>query len=239
MSAPRVIAILPVYGEADKIRELVARIPRDVVTEVLVVNDHSEDATEAEARQGGATVITNAKREGCGASIRIGIDYARKQRADIIAVMAGNGKDDPALIPSLVRALEEGPYDLVQGSRYLKGGSRRNMPLHRRVGTWAYSVLFSALNGRRITDATNGFRAFRSSLLQDARINLWQDWLKNYEVESYLLTQAIRLGYRVGETPVSKHYPAASANGYTRMKPFLDWWRHFRPALLLACRLKQ
>lgn len=237
INGKRVITILPVLNEEDKIRHIVAKAPRELVDEVLVVDDRSSDDTASEAREGGARVITNATRVGCGAAIRVGIDYALADRYDIIAVMAGNGKDDATDMPALLRGLENG-FDFVQGSRYLRGGIWENMPLHRVIGTKAYSLLFSMLNGLWITDATNGFRAYRASLFNDKRLNIWQPWLQNYEVESYLFSKAIRLGYRVGEVPVSKIYPPSLALGYTKMKPFVDWWRHFRPSLLLALRLK-
>ena len=237
INGKRVITILPVLNEEDKIMHIVSKAPRDLVDEMLVVDDASTDDTANEARKGGATVLVNGKRAGCGASIRIGIDYALAQGYDIIAVMAGNGKDDARDLPALLNGLESG-YDFVQGSRYLKGGVWENMPLHRVIGTKAYSFLFSLLNRLWITDATNGFRAYRSSLFDDKRINIWQDWLTNYEVESYLFSQSIRMGYRVGEVPVSKIYPPSLALGYTKMKPFVDWWRHFRPSLLLALHLK-
>ncbi|MBI2094230.1 MAG: glycosyltransferase family 2 protein [Candidatus Omnitrophica bacterium] len=235
----RVVAILPVLDEAERIRHLVSQIPRPVVDEVLVVDDCSSDDTDKQAELAGAKVIRNKSRLGCGGSIRIGIQEALRQEADVIVIMAGNGKDDPRYIPDLIEAIKTQSYDLVQGSRYLKGGLRQNMPFHRKLGTRAYSFLFSLLSGYWMTDATNGFRAFRTSLLEDKRINLWQEWLVNYEVESYLLAQAIRLGYRVGEIPVSKIYPTSATESYTKMKPFSDWWSHFRPALLLALGLKQ
>jgi dolichol-phosphate mannosyltransferase len=237
INGKRVITVLPVLNEEDKILHIVAKAPRDLVDEMLVVDDASTDDTANEARKGGATVLTNKQRAGCGASIRIGIDYALAHGYDIIAVMAGNGKDDARDLPALLAGLEKG-YDFVQGSRYLKGGVWQNMPLHRVVGTKAYSFLFSILNTLWITDATNGFRAYRASLFDDKRIDIWQEWLANYEVESYLFSKSIRLGYRVGEVPVSKIYPPSLALGYTKMKPFVDWWRHFRPSLLLAMRLK-
>lgn len=238
-SFSKAVAILPVLNEEDKICRIVSKIPRDVVDEVLVVNDCSDDDTEAEAKKGGATVIANSKVEGCGASIRIGINYALQNGCDIIVVMAGNGKDDPRDIPLLVRAIQFEGYDFVQGSRYLKGGTWANMPVHRVIGTKVYSLLFSLLNGIWITDATNGFRAYRSALFKDSRVNIWQEWLVNYEMESYLFSKVIRLGYKVKEVPVSKIYPVPLALGYTKMKPFIDWWRHFKPSLLLALRLRK
>ena len=237
INGKRVITILPVLNEEDKIRHIVAKAPRDLVDEMLVVDDCSDDETASEAREGGATVLRNEQRIGCGAAIRVGIDHALAGGFEIIAVMAGNGKDDARDLSVLLKGLENG-FDFVQGSRYLKGGIWENMPLHRVIGTKIYSLLFSLLNGLWITDATNGFRAYRASLFDDPRIDIWQGWLANYEVESYLFSKTIRLGYRVGEVPVSKIYPPSLALGYTKMKPFVDWWRHFRPSLLLALRLK-
>lgn len=234
----KIITILPVLNEEDKIHRIISKVPRDLVDEVLVVNDCSNDDTEGEALKGGATVITNKKTEGCGASIRIGVDYALAKGYDIVVVMAGNGKDNAKNIPALIDAIDSGGYDFVQGSRYLKGGTWENMPFHRVLGTKVYSLLFSLLTRKRITDATNGFRAYRATLFDDKRLNIWQEWLANYEVESYMFSKTIILGYMVGEVPVSKIYPPSLALGYTKMKPFVDWWRHFRPVLLLALKFK-
>jgi len=92
---------------------------------------------------------------------------------------------------------------------------------------------------RKITDGTNGFRAFRATLFNDKRINIWQDWINGYELESYLYYKTVALGYRFKEIPVSKIYPKGSNRGYTQMKPFSDWWSHFRPILLLSLGIKK
>jgi dolichol-phosphate mannosyltransferase len=98
-------------------------------------------------------------------------------------------------------------------------------------------LLFSILAGRRVTDATNGFRIFDSKILADPRIRLDQEWLRSYDLEPYVLYKAIRLGYRVVEHPVTVFYHATE--GYTKMRGIEDWWRLFRPALLLRLRVKQ
>ena len=204
-----------------------------------MVSDGSTDDTAARARAAGADVVELASRTGCGPAIRSGLDFASRNGFDIAVVIAGNGKDDPRQIDRVLQPILAGQADLVQGSRYMDGGESANMPLHRKIGTRAYSFLFSLLCGQRITDGTNGYRAIRMKILKDPKINLDQDWLNNYEVESYLFFQAIRLGYRVTEVGVSKIYPQDISKGYTKMKPFFDWWSHFRPALLLRLGIRK
>jgi dolichol-phosphate mannosyltransferase len=109
--------------------------------------------------------------------------------------MAGNDKDRPAEIPRLLEPIRRGGADFVQGSRYLPGGDYGNMPFYRRIATQVvHPVLFSIVTGRRITDSTNGFRAFRVSLFDDPRIDIDQPWLDKYELEPYIFFKAIRLG---------------------------------------------
>lgn len=74
-------------------------------------------------------------------------------------------------------------------------------------------------------------------MLEDPRLDLEPDWLDEYSLEPYLLYKAIRLGWRVGEVPVSKIYPPRSV-GYTKMKPITGWWSIIRPVLLLGLGLR-
>jgi dolichol-phosphate mannosyltransferase len=104
-------------------------------------------------------------------------------------------------------------------------------------GRGLYSIAFSILAGRRVTDATNGFRIFRASILDDPRIDLEQTWLTSYDLEPYVLFKVIRGGYRVIEHPVTVVYHATE--GYTKMRGLRDWWRLFRPALLLRTGVKR
>lgn len=238
-SAVRVVCIAPAWNEENRIGPVVEAVPRDVVEETVVVDDGSTDQTGERARAAGATVLNGAHR-GVGAAIRLGIDYARQRGYDVAVIVSGAGKTPPAQIPQLLAPVLAGDADLAQGSRYTDGGQFLRMTLLRKIGTRGYTFLFSLLVGRRVTDASSGFRAIRLSLFEDQRINLWQSWLDGYELEPYLLFQALRLRHRVVEVPVTIEYPdAIRGQAYTKMRAWIDWYRIFRPVLYLALGLKR
>lgn len=206
------------------------------VARVLVVDDGSADDGPDLAERAGASVIRFGQHQGIGAAIRAGLDAARADGCDAVVVMAASGKDRPEEIPLLLAKVDEG-YDYVQGSRFLDGGRSVNLPPMRGLLIHAFTLAFRVLTGFAGTDVTNGFRAYRLSLLDDPRIRVHQQWLDRYELEYYVHWKAITLGYRVVEVPVSKTYPAGK-RAYSKIRPVIDWWHMVRPALLLALRLR-
>jgi dolichol-phosphate mannosyltransferase len=230
-----VAAILPLYNERHAIADLVRRMPPQIA-QTIVVDDGSDDGGPDLARSAGARVITHGRRRGVGAAIRTGIDCARADGRWAVVVMAANGKDDPAEAPRLIDELRAG-YDYAQGSRYLaSGGASVNLPRGRDLMIRGYTLVFRILTGFAVTDVTNGFRAYRLSILDDPRIRLDQKWLERYELEYYLHWKAITLGYRVTEVGVSKTYP--KAGGYSKIRRVRDWWSIVRPTLLLWLHLR-
>ena len=123
-----------------------------------------------------------------------------------------------------------------QGTRWLPGAATPGIPDDRRWLTRLYPMLFRIASGYRSTDGTNGFRAFRLAMLEDPRIRLDQTWLDRYELEPYLLFQAVRCGYRVSEVPVTVRY---HERGTTKMRLFRDGWRLLRPLIFLRLGLKR
>ena len=231
-----VAAVLPLYNEGAIIAGLVRAMPPEI-TQTIVVDDGSTDDGPALAAAAGATVIHLGGRRGIGAAIRAGLLEARASGHWAVVVMAGNGKDDPAEAPRLIERLRAGDQ-YVQGSRFLQGGSHRNLPRARFLMIKGYTLVFRILSGRTSTDVTNGFRAYALSLLDDPQVDITQAWLDHYELEYYLHYKALTLGYRVSEAPVSKTYPA-SHRAYSKIRPFRDWWSIIRPIVLLALRLRR
>lgn len=213
------IVILPVLNEEKRIRSLVSRIFKHaskLVDEVLVVvDDGTVDRSREKAMSAGATVLDNGPRRGVGGAIRRGIEYALGGKIDVCVIMAGDSQDDPRDIPRVLEPILRDEYDFVQGSRYLNGQRTVDMPLSRGFLTRLYTLGFKLVTGSSTTDASNGFRAFRLSIIKS--INLWQECLDKYALENYLFAQVIKRGYRVKEVPVTKMFDREL--GFSHMHP--------------------
>jgi dolichol-phosphate mannosyltransferase len=181
-------------------------------------------------------VVRHEVNRGVGAGIRTGLMTARAEGFEFAAILSGDDQHEPDELPRVLEPLFAGNADLVQGSRWLPGGATPGIPPDRRWLTRVYPLLFRLASGYPSTDGTNGFRAFRLAMLDDPRIRLDQDWLDRYELEPYLLYQAVRAGYRVREVPVTVRY---HARGTTKMHPFRDGWRILRPLVYLRLGLKR
>jgi dolichol-phosphate mannosyltransferase len=240
MNNKRILAILPALNEEKKIGKVISGIisEKEIVETVVAVDDGSRDGTKKEAEAAGAVVLSHPKNLGVGMALRTGFEYALKNNFDIVVIMGADDQDNPSEIRRVVRPIIEDQFDFVQGSRYMPGGARVNIPFFRWLTTGLYSFLFKLLIRFPVTDGTNGFRAFRTEILKDPKINLRQKWLNKYELEPYLYYKVIELNYKVTEVPVTKKYPLNKI-GYTKMIPFLDWWSILRPLIFLRLGIKK
>ena len=233
----RVAVVIPAFNESGKIGAVVRKVPRRSAGCVIVVDDASADATSDEARAAGADrVLRHPANRGVGAAIRSGLFEARAAGFEFAVILSGDDQHEPDELPRVLEPLFAGEADLVQGSRWLPGGATPGIPPGRRWLTRLYPWLFRLASGYPSTDGTNGFRAFRLVLLDDPRIRLDQPWLDRYELEPYLLFQAVRSGYRVREVPVTVRY---HARGTTKMRLMRDGWRILRPIVYLRLGLKR
>jgi dolichol-phosphate mannosyltransferase len=236
--SPLVAVVIPALNEAGKIGRVLNKLPKDGRFEAIVVDDGSTDGTGDEAKaHGAAVVVRHDQRSGVGAAIRDGWKVGIERHRPYLALLSGDDQHEPAELIGAFETLLREHADYVQGSRWIAGGRVVGPTGGRGRGTQIYSIVFSILVGRRVTDATNGFRIFKTSVLADPAIRLDQSWLTSYDLEPYVLFKAIRRGYRVIEHPVTVIYHATE--GYTKMRGLRDWWRLFRPALLLRTGVKR
>lgn len=236
----KVIAAPFAFNEGIKIRNTLKKFPRERTYDLYVVDDGSTDGSlDGVEEEFNCTVLRSEVNRGIGFNIKRYLDYAIEKGYDVAVIVAGNDKDDPTQIPRLLKPIMEDEFDFVQGSRYLPGGDFGNMPLYRQIATrFVHPLLFSLVSRKRITDSTNGFRAIRLSILNDSKIDYHQTWLDKYELEPYLFYKSIRLGYKVGEVPVTKVYPDKQL-GYTKMRPITGWWSILRPLVYLFFKIKK
>jgi dolichol-phosphate mannosyltransferase len=235
----KVLAVIFAFNEGEKIKRTIARHPQNRDYDLMVMDDGSNDGALESIPKDNWIHLRNETNQGIGSAMKRVFDYALENQYDVLVAQAGNDKDDPTEIPRLLEPIAADRADFVQGSRFLPGGGYGKTPAYRIIATrFVHPVLFSIFVGKRVTETTNGFRAFRVKLLRDERINWRQAWLDKYELEPYLLYKTIRLGYRHCEVPVTKVYPPRKL-GYTKMKPITGWWSIMRPVFYLGLGVKK
>jgi len=240
----KVVASISVYKEEGKIGNVLIKMNESTVDGIcLVVDDPTPEILDEIKKtvrklKPKVHLIIHDKRMGVGHAIRDGICYALDHGYDVIVIMAGNGKDDPKEIPRLLTPIRKWGYDYVQGSRFLPGGRSVRTPLPRGIFIKLYPYIWTLLTHKRCTDVTNGFRAYKTSIFNDPRINIWQKWLDGYALEYYLHWKILKLGYKMIEVPVSKVYSHRHKGGYSKIQPLKDWWEIVGPLVYLTLGLR-
>lgn len=153
-----VYIVIPAKDEATRIGKVIRDTFHFGYTNIIVVNDGSNDNTAAVAEEAGATALTHIINLGAGAATQTGIEYAVEQGADIIVTMDADSQHYPSDIDRLVNTLNNENVDVVIGSRFLN--KENYIPKHRRlynkIGNWMTGVLF----GLFVTDSQSGMKAF-------------------------------------------------------------------------------
>jgi glycosyltransferase involved in cell wall biosynthesis len=194
----KVVAVLPAYNLEKGIAGIVERT-KPFVDTVLVVADGSKDGTAAAARAAGALVPEPEQVRGKGFALIKGIDATRALKPDVVIVMDSDGQHLPEEIPVMIQPFEEGPYDMVVGSRML--GTLRTSTINK-FGNFGLKVISFCVTWKWMTDTESGFRAFKADKLYTLKLSS-----RGYEIESELLLRALNAGFKVKEVPI--HVPFA------------------------------
>jgi glycosyltransferase involved in cell wall biosynthesis len=181
----------------DDLNKSIAQIP-GYEFEVILVDDKSTDRTAEVSRERGARVIQNKGASGKGRALRLGFENAT---GDFLLMMDADYSHRSEDIPKLLDALQDGA-GLVIGSR-VYGGSDEYTPI-RALGNVFLTAALGLFLGRYLSDALNGFKAFRRDVFDDFHYTS-----KMFEIEIELIANALRKGYRVVE--VSSHERARMA----------------------------
>lgn len=193
-----IMIVIPAYNEAENLKYLLPRIPvkiKDTELGVLVVDDGSEDETIQIVKDHNQFVVSNPINRGGGAALRLGYDILKSSDAAVCVTMDADGQHQPEDIEELVAPIIDDEYDVVIGSRVL--GSREKDDVIRIAGVHIFSTIISSLLGKRITDPSSGFRAFKMDKMRS--INLYEDQYHTSE----LIIEAVKKGLRVKEVPIT------------------------------------
>jgi glycosyltransferase involved in cell wall biosynthesis len=193
----RVSVIIPTHNEAQSIGRVLADLPADIVTEVLVVDSNSTDGTPEIASKMGARVLHEPRR-GYGRACLTGI--ANANAPDVVVFLDGDYSDRPDELPLLLAPIIEGRADITLGSRLHGRRSAGALPWHQVFGNRLAASLIRLLYGVKISDL-GPFRAARADVLRQLEL---QENTYGWAVE--IILKGTLAGFRIVEVPVS-YYP--------------------------------
>lgn len=191
----RVSIIVPTHNEAQAIGRVLADVPADLVTEVIVVDSNSTDGTADVARSTGARVILEPRR-GYGRACLTGI--ANASSPDVLVFLDGDYSDRPAELPMLLAPILHNRADITLGARLAKNNVGA-LPWHQVFGNRLAAGMIRALYGVRITDL-GPFRAVRADALRALAL---EETTYGWAVE--IILKGALFGFRIVEVPVSYH----------------------------------
>jgi dolichol-phosphate mannosyltransferase len=197
--------IIPTYNERENIEALVTQLlALPLAVRVVVVDDNSPDGTGAIAdrliaeNDGRIGVVHRAAKLGLGTAYVAGFEWALAGGADLVCTMDADFSHNPRYLPAMVDKVGQG-YDLVIGSRYVRGGGS-TQTFDRKLFSWGANAFARTMLGLRAHDATAGFRCYRREVL--AGVGFDDIKSSGYSFLIEMLYRVQRRGWKVGEVPI-------------------------------------
>lgn len=206
--------LIPIINEGERIQQELLRAKQNHVSDyadIIICDGGSTDGcTDAESLMGLCvnTLLVKKDEGKQGAQLRMGMWWALQRGYIGIVTIDGNNKDSIEDVPNFIEKLKDG-FDLVQGSRFIKGGKAVNTPWIRTVSVrMIHAPIISMTAHQRFTDTTNAFRAYSKRYLMDDKVQPFRDIFMTYELLAYLSVRATQIGMKACEIPVTRAYPA-------------------------------
>ena len=219
------VVLIPIINEGDRIHKELQRAKDNNVSsyaDIVICDGGSTDGCTDEAILKSLDVNTLLVKKDVGkqgAQLRMGFYWALERGYKGIITIDGNNKDSIEDVPKFIEKLEEG-YDLIQGSRFIKGGHAINTPLSRYLAVkFMHAPIISLTAHQRFTDTTNAYRAYSRRYLEDERVQPLRDIFMTYELLAYLSVRATQIGMKACEVPVTRAYPKGEKTP-TKISPF-------------------
>jgi glycosyltransferase involved in cell wall biosynthesis len=212
----KVVVVLPAYNAGRTLAQTVAEIPQDLVDEIILVDDASQDDTlEVAARLGIQTIVRHPQNRGYGANQKTCYDKALGLSADIIIMLHPDYQYTPRLIPAMAGLLASGLFPVVLGSRILGGGALRGgMPLYKYVANRLLTAFQNLCLGAKLSEYHTGYRAFTADVLRSINLDANDD---DFIFDNQMLAQIHQRGFLIGEiTCPTRYFEDASSINFRR-----------------------
>src|SRR5215467_1197863 len=211
----RIIVVMPAYHAEKTLAVCYAAIPHDIVDDVLLVDDASDDATVAVAEKLGIHAVRHPANRGYGGNQKTCYALALERGADIVVMLHPDYQYEPRLITAMAAMVASDVYDVVIGSRILGNTAiAGGMPRYKYVANRLLTFLQNLLLGSKLSEFHTGYRAFSRRVLETLPLAQNSD---DFVFDNEMLVQALAFGMRIGEISCpTKYFEDASEISFRR-----------------------
>lgn len=211
----KVIVVMPAYNAAETLERTYTDIPLEIVDEIILVDDVSQDETVEIARQLGLQTIVHVQNKGYGGNQKTCYLEALKAGADVVVMLHPDYQYDSTRIPALIEPIRQGEYDMMMGSRLLdKGGALAGgMPIYKYIANRFLTIVENLVLGQHLSECHTGYRAYHRRVLTTIPFLLNAD---DFVFDTEIIAQTIAFGFHIGEIGIPTRYfaEASSVNFY-------------------------
>ncbi len=211
----KITVVMPAYNAEKTLRKTVEALPKDVVDDIILVDDHSHDRTVDIAQELGLFYVRHDQNRGYGGNQKTCYRLALERGADIVIMLHPDYQYDPRLVPAIAWMLMAGPYDIVLASRILVGSALKGgMPLYKFIANKGLTWFQNRLIGQHLSEYHTGFRGYRRRVLESFS---FQNNSDDFVFDNQFLCQAVWNGFTIGEVSCpAKYFKDASSINLVR-----------------------
>lgn len=215
LQGKRVVVVLPAYNAAATLERTYREIPQDLVDEILLVDDASQDHTVSVAERLGVPTFIHPANRGYGGNQKTCFREALKLKADVVIMLHPDYQYTPKLIPAMASMVVSEEYDLVLGSRILGGMALKGgMPLYKYIANRFLTSVENMMTLAKLSEYHTGYRAFSRRVLETLPLEENSD---DFVFDNQFIVQALYFGFDIGEISCpTRYFPEASMINFSR-----------------------
>ncbi|MBN2123795.1 MAG: glycosyltransferase family 2 protein [Deltaproteobacteria bacterium] len=199
-----VLVVLPAYNAEMTLERTYREIPRDIVDDVLLVDDYSADRTVSLAKRLGIRTFVHDRNYGYGRNQKTCYRETLKSGADIVIMVHPDYQYTPKLITAMTSMIAFDVYDVVLGSRIIGGGALKGgMPAYKYIANRFLTAAENLFLGSKLSEFHTGYRAFSRKVIENLPLHNNSD---DFVFDNEMLVQVLHFGYRVGEVSCPTSY---------------------------------
>ena len=201
----KISIVLPAYNAEKTLEKTYNEIPFDIVDQVILVDDLSNDQTlEVAEKLGIQQIIRHEKNLGYGGNQKSCYNIALELDFDIIVMLHPDYQYTPRLIHSMCYVIANGVYDVVLGSRILgRGALKGGMPMHKYIANRMLTLFQNVMMGQKLSEYHTGFRAYSKNVLENIDFNVNSD---DFVFDNQIIAQIFYAGFEIAEITCPTHY---------------------------------